>query len=109
MHVFYLSKQDIDNLLPLVQAALQAGQGGQVGFTDQELSLRAALEGLQDPKLSELLAGARVDPGRSAVGLADEDYRENLLALETRDSAYLMDQLMDCYARLPGFFACLEF
>lgn len=106
MHVFYLSKQDIDKLLPLVQAALHAGQGG---FTDQELALRAALEGLQDPKLSELLAGARVDPGRSAVGLADEDYRENLLALETRDSAYLIDQLMDSYARLPGFFDCLEF
>ena len=86
MHVFYLSKQDIDKLLPLVQAALHAGQSGQVGFTDQELALRAALEGLLDPKLSELLAGARVDPGRSAVGLADEDYRENLLALETSSS-----------------------
>ncbi|MBQ0215868.1 hypothetical protein KAH39_00950 [Alcaligenes faecalis] len=109
MHVFYLSKQDIDKLLPLVQAALHAGQSGQVGFTDQELALRAALEGLLDPKLSELLAGAQVDPGRSAVGLADEDYRENLLALETRDRAYLIDQLMDSYARLPGFFDCLEF
>ena len=109
MHVFYLSKQDIDNLLPLVQVALQADRDGQIGFTDQELALRTALEALQDPKLSELLAGARVDPGRWAVGLADEDYRENLLALETRDSTYLIEELMNHYARLPGFFECLEF
>ncbi|CAM5375764.1 hypothetical protein NDQ41_00705 [Alcaligenes faecalis] len=109
MHVFYLSKQDIDNLLPLVQAALHADRTGQVGFTDEELALRAALEAMQDPKLSELLAGARVEPGRIAVGLAEEDYRENLLALETRDSAYVIDQLMDSYAGLPEFFDCLEF
>lgn len=109
MHVFYLDKQDIDNLLPLVQAALQAGQDGQVGCTDQELALCAALDSLQDPKLSELLAGVRVDLGRCAVGLDDEDYRETLQALETRDSAYLIDQLMDSYTRLPGFFDCLEF
>ncbi len=109
MHVFYLSRQDIDKLLPLVQAALQADRGGQVGFTNEELALRSALEKLPDPKLSELLAGALVDPGRSAVGLADEDYRENLLALETFDSTYVLAQLMDNYARLPGFFNCLEF
>ncbi|GHC38529.1 hypothetical protein GCM10010096_05480 [Alcaligenes pakistanensis] len=109
MHVFYLSKRDIDNLLPRVQAALQADREGQVGFTDEELALRSALEALQDPKLSELLAGARVDPERNAVGLAEEDYRENLLALETRDSTYLIEQLMNSYARLPGFLERLEF
>ena len=108
MHVFYLSKQDIDNLLPRVQAALQADRDGQVGFTQEELALRASLESLPDPKLSELLAGAQVSAGRIAVGLADEDYRENLLALETRDRAYLLEGLMNSYARLPDFFACLE-
>ena len=75
----------------------------------EELALRSALEALQDPKLSELLAGARVDPERNAVGLAEEDYRENLLALETRDSTYLIEQLMNSYARLPGFLERLEF
>lgn len=109
MHVFYLSKQDIDNLLPRVQAALQAGQGEQVGFTDEELALRTALDALPDPKLSELLAGAQLSPGRIAVGLADEDYRENLLALETWDRSYVTEQLMQAYQGLPAFFECLEF
>ncbi|MGE8546505.1 hypothetical protein [Alcaligenes sp. WGS1538] len=109
MHLFYLCREEVDSLARLVRLAMEAGPRREVGFTPQELNLRAALEALEDPKLSELLAGARIAPDRYEAGLADEDYREKVLELETRDTSYLIDQLMGSYTQLPLFFKHLEF
>lgn len=109
MHLFYLCREEVDSLARLVRLAVAAGPGDEPGFTPQELNLRTALEALEDPKLSELLAGARIAPDRYEVGLADEDYREGLLELETRDTSYLIEQLMGLYPQLPLFFRHLEF